>query len=82
MTERQPRVRSAGPRDTAHRLARREGVPVTNIAERAVEAYMLREVAREPAAALYARLSTDYSSDIDLEAVIRESRKITFWRTL
>jgi len=37
---------------------------------------------REPARAFYARLATDYGSDIDLAAVIRESRQINPGREL
>jgi hypothetical protein len=44
--------------------------------ERALEAYEIREAGREPASAFYARLASDCSSDLDLEAVVRESRKI------
>jgi hypothetical protein len=44
--------------------------------ERALEAYEIREAGREPASAFYARLANDYGSDLDLEAVVRENRKI------
>ena len=44
--------------------------------ERALEAYEIREAGREPASAFYARLANDYGSELDLEALIRESRKI------
>lgn len=37
-------------------------------------AYEIREAGREPAAAFYARLAIDFGSEVDLEAVIRESR--------
>jgi hypothetical protein len=75
MAEPQLSVRSARARDLAHRLARREGRSIAEIVERALEAYAVREAGREPAALFYARLSTDYGSDIDLEAVIREARR-------
>jgi hypothetical protein len=38
--------------------------------------YEIREAGREPASAFYERLTNDYGSDLDLEAVIRESRKV------
>jgi hypothetical protein len=76
MAEPQLSVRSAKARDLAHRLARRERRSVADVVERALEAYEIREAGREPADAFYARLSNDYGSEIDLEAVIRESRKI------
>ena len=44
--------------------------------ERALEAYEIREAGREPVSAFYARLANDYGSELDLEALIRESRKI------
>jgi hypothetical protein len=74
MAEPQLSVRSAKARDLAHRLARRERRSVADIVERALEAYEVREAGREPADAFYARLSSDYGTDIDLEAVIRQDR--------
>ena len=76
MAEPQLSVRSAKARDLAHRLAQRERRSIAEIVERALEAYEIREAGREPASAFYARLAKDYGSDLDLEAVIRESRKI------
>ena len=76
MPEPQLSVRSAKARDLAHRLARRERRSVAYIVERALEAYEVREAGREPAAAFYARLASDHGSDVDLEAVIRESRQV------
>ena len=76
MAEPQLSVRSAKARDLAHRLARRERRSIASIVERALEAYEVREAGREPASAFYARLASDYGSDLDLEAVIRESRRI------
>lgn len=76
MAEPQLSVRSAKARDLAHRLARRERRSVADVVERALEAYEIRETGREPASAFYARLSSDHGSDIDLEAVIRQSRRI------
>jgi len=69
-------VRSAKARDLAHRLARREQRCIADVVERALEAYEIREAGEEPDAAFYARLASDWGSDIDLEAVIRESRQI------
>jgi len=76
MAEPQLSVRSARARDLAHRLARRENRSIAEIVERALESYESRETGREPAAAFYSRLSTDFGTDIDLDAVIRESRVI------
>lgn len=75
MAEPQLSVRSAKARDLAHRLARRERRSIADVVERALEAYEVREAGREPAAAFYARLTSDYSDDVDLEAVIREGRR-------
>jgi hypothetical protein len=76
MAEPQLSVRSAKARDLAHRLARRERRSIAYIVERALEAYAVREAGREPAASFYAQLSTKYGTDIDLEAVIREARRV------
>lgn len=76
MAEPQLSVRSGKARDLAHRLARREGRSIADVVERALEAYEIREAGREPAAAFYARLAEEFGSDIDLEAAIRENRKI------
>lgn len=75
MAEPQLSVRSAKARDLAHRLARRERRSIADIVERALEAYEVREAGREPAAAFYARVPSTCGSDLDLEAVIRESRQ-------
>jgi hypothetical protein len=67
-------VRSSKARDLAHRLARRENRSIAEVVERALESYEIREAGREPAARFYARLSADAGTDIDLDAVIRDSR--------
>jgi hypothetical protein len=76
MAQPQLSVRSAKARDLARRLARRERRSIADIVERALEAYEIREAGREPAPAFYARLANDYGIDLDLEVVIRKSRKI------
>jgi hypothetical protein len=75
MAQPQLSVRSAKARDLAHRLARRQKRSIADIVERALEAYESREAGREPASSFYARLSENYGSDIDLDAVIREARR-------
>jgi hypothetical protein len=75
MAEPQLSVRSAKARDLAHRLARRERRSVSDVVERALEAYEIREAGREPAEAFHARLASDCSTDLDLESAIRGSRK-------
>jgi len=74
MAEPQLSVRSAKARDLAHRLARRENRSVADVVERALEAYEVRETGREPAPSFYARLSANYGTDLDLDAIIRETR--------
>jgi hypothetical protein len=74
MAEPQLSVRSSKARDLAHRLARRENRSIADVVERALESYEVREAGREPAAAFYTRLSTQYGTDIDLEAVVGENR--------
>lgn len=76
MAEPQLSVRSAKARDLAHRLARRENRSIADVVERALESYEVREAGREPAASFYARLSADHGTDLDLEAVIREARRV------
>src|SRR5215472_15756805 len=72
MAEPQLSVRGAKARDLAHRLRR----SVADVVERALEAYEIREAGREAASAFYPRLADDYRSELDLETVIRENRKI------
>jgi hypothetical protein len=76
MAEPQLSVRSAKARELAHRLARRQKRSIADVVERALEAYEIREVGREPASSFYARLSANYGTDVDLEAVIREARRV------
>jgi len=76
MAEPQLSVRSAKARDLAHRLARRERRSIAEVVERALEAYEIREAGREPASAFYARVSRNGGTEIDLEAIIRESRRV------
>ena len=76
MAEPQLSVRSAKARELAHRLARREKRSIADVVERALEAYEIREAGREAASSFYARLSTNYGTDVDLDAVIREARHV------
>lgn len=76
MAEPQLSVRSARARDLAHRLARRENRSIADVVERALEAYEVREAGREPARDFFKRLTENFGTDIDLEAVIKEGRKI------
>ena len=64
-----------GGRDVAHHLARREQRSTADVVEHALSACEIREAGHEPAAAFYARLASDRSIDIELEAVIRESQQ-------
>ena len=76
MAEPQLSVRSAKARELAHRLARRQKRSIADVVERALEAYEIREVGREPASSFYARLSANYGTDIDLDAILREARRV------
>jgi len=76
MAEPQLSVRSAKARELAHRLARRQKRSIADVVERALEAYEIREVGREPASSFYARLSENSGTDVDLDAVIREARRV------
>lgn len=64
-------IRSAKAHAIARRLARRERKSIAEVIERALEAYEAREATREPASSFYVRLSAEYGTDIDLEAIIR-----------
>jgi len=76
MAEPQLSVRSAKARELAYRLARRQKRSIADVVERALEAYEIREAGREPASSFYARMSANYGADVDLEAVIREARRV------
>ena len=75
MAEPQLSVRSAKARDLAHRLARRENRSISDVVERALEAYEVREAGREPAAAFYMRLAAQSGTDLDLDTTIQDNRK-------
>ena len=74
MSESESLIFTAGARDLAEVLARREGLTASEIGERALEAYAKRGAAREPADAFYRRLAADRGEDIDLEALIQDHR--------
>lgn len=76
MAEPQLSVRSAKARELAYRLARRQKRSIADVVERALEAYEIREAGREPASSFYARMSANYGTDVDLEAVIRNARRV------
>lgn len=76
MSEPQLLVRSAKARDLAYRLARRENRTVVEVVERALEAYDLHEANKEPARDFYRRLVERAGTDIDLDAILREERKL------
>lgn len=78
MAEPQLSVRSARARALVHRFARRENRSIADVVERALEAYEVREAGREPASSFYGRLSAQSGTDLDLEVVVRESRR-THW---
>ena len=75
MAEPQLSVRSARARALAHRLARREQRTIAEVVERALEVYEAAQSGREPAAKFYTRISQSFGVDLDLDAVVRTSRK-------
>lgn len=75
MPEPQLSVRSARARELAHRLAKRERRTVAEVVVRALEEYSARQTGRAPAAEFYRELNRRYASDLDLERVIRSSRR-------
>ena len=70
-------VRSAKARSLAHRLAKKERRSISQVVERALEFYAKSEESakQETAGEFWDRMSRDYATDIDLEAVIDEHRK-------
>lgn len=75
MAEPQLSVRSARARELAHRLARRERRTVADVVERALEAYLARQVGVETAEEFYRRLIAERTEDVDFEALLAEHRK-------
>ena len=69
-------VRSERARNLANKLARRENRSMTDIVERTLEAYATRAPDRERASDFYARISSQFGSDIDLQAIIREEHDV------
>ena len=77
MAEPQLSVRSARARALAHRLAKKERRSVSQVVERALEFYakIAAPAQKEMAGAFWDRMTRDYATDIDLEAIIAEHRK-------
>lgn len=75
MAEPQLSVRSSRARDLAHRLARRENRTIADVVERALEAYETKEAGREPASSFYARISTQFGAEIELDKALEENRR-------
>ena len=77
MAEPQLSVRSARARALAHRLARNERRSISQVVERALELYAKagEPAKRETASEFWDRMTRDYATDIDLEAIIEEHRK-------
>lgn len=78
MAEPQLSVRSARARSLAHKLAKKEQRTVSQVVERALEAYakLQQGPRKETAAEFWDRMHRDYGGepDIDLDAIIREGR--------
>ncbi|NKC12414.1 MAG: plasmid stabilization protein [Gammaproteobacteria bacterium] len=75
MPQPQLSVRSARTRELAHRLAQRERRTVAGVVERALEAYAEQQTGRVPAAGFYRDLNRRFAIDLDLEAVLRSTRR-------
>jgi predicted transcriptional regulator len=77
MAEQQLSIRSTRARNLAHKLAKKEQRTVSQIVERALDAYV-KETApadRETDAGFWQRVNRDYATEVDLEAIIKENRK-------
>lgn len=68
-------VRSAKARSLALRIARRENRSLAAVVERALEAYESSETGREPATVFYARISAEFGTGDNLEALIEDHRQ-------
>ena len=75
MAEPQLSVRSSKARKLAHILAKKERRSIAQVVERALELYAHVEPERESAQDFYARISREYGTDVDLDALIRDDRK-------
>jgi hypothetical protein len=77
MAEQQLSIRSTRARNLAHKLAKKEQRSVSQIVERALDAYAnpQAEAPIETGAKFWARMHDNYATDIDLDAIIRENRK-------
>jgi hypothetical protein len=72
MAEPQLSVRSSKALRLAHLLAKKERRSIAQVVERALELYAHVEPTREAAPDFYARISREYGTDVDLDALIRE----------
>ncbi len=75
MSEPQLSVRSSKAVKLAHSLAKKERRTIAQVVERALELYAHVEPEREASHDFYARISRQYGTDVDLDALIREDRK-------
>jgi hypothetical protein len=77
MAEPQLSIRSAHAKKVAHRLAKKERRSISKVVEQALDLYerSTLEPPKETAGEFWNRMSRDYGTDIDLDAVIREGRK-------
>ena len=76
MAEPQLSVRSSKALRLAHLLAKKERRSIAQVVERALELYAHVEPTREAAPDFYARISREYGTDVDLDVLIREDRKL------
>lgn len=75
MTETQLSVRSSKAVKLAHLLAKKERRTIAQVVERALELYAHVEPEREASYDFYTRISRQYGTDVDLDALIREDRQ-------
>ena len=76
MAEQQLSIRSTRARNLAHRLAKKEQRTVSQIVERALDAYARPQnsVAQETSSEFWDRVQRDYASEIDLQQLIDKNR--------
>jgi hypothetical protein len=79
MAARQLSVRSDHAVELAHRLAKQERRTVAAVVESALDRYAAQTQAQEPMADFFARMAASHAADddteVDLESLIRETRK-------
>jgi DNA polymerase II large subunit len=77
MAEAQLSVRSTRAKTLAHKLARKERRTIAQVVEKALEQYDRTQAApkKESVSDFWDRMTRDFATDVDLDAILQEHRR-------